>query len=117
MAALTREQILGAKDIQTEIVKVPEWGGEVLIGAMSGTARDTWEQSLIGAKRGEVRMENMRARLLVACAVDEKGERLFKEDDALALGRKSSVALDRCIRIIQRLNGLTDTDLEAAKGN
>lgn len=40
--ALTREQILGAQDIKSELVDVPEWGegAQVRVGMMSGTARD-----------------------------------------------------------------------------
>lgn len=115
--ALTREEILRASDLKIEAVKVPEWGGEVLVGTMTGAARDAWEASLIGKTRGETRLENMRARLLAAAAVDEKGNRLFSEADAEALGRKSSAALERCVKVIQRLNGLSDQDLEDAKGN
>lgn len=117
MAVLTRDAILAAKDSATETVEVPEWGGSIIIATMSGAARDAWEQSLLGKARGEVRMANMRARLLAACAVDEKGERLFTDADAEALGRKSSLALERCVRVIRRLNGLDDRDIEDAKGN
>ena len=32
---LTREEILKAKDLKTKVVKVPEWGGDVTIQALS----------------------------------------------------------------------------------
>lgn len=109
MAILTREAILQKDDLRREVVKVPEWGGEVIIASMSGAARDTWEQSLIADK---VSMDNIRARLVVATAIDEAGNPLFTAADIAALGKKSSSALDRCVKVAQKLNRLTETELD-----
>jgi hypothetical protein len=116
---LTREAILSASDIKTERVAVPEWGGDVLVGTMSGEARDQWEQSLIVRKAGktEPSLENIRARLVAATVVDENGARLFTAEDVVALGNKSSAALERVCKVAQQLNGLGDADLEELKGN
>jgi hypothetical protein len=111
---LTREQILKAKDLKTEVVQVPEWGGEVTIATMSGAARDEWEQSLVDNKTA---MQNIRARLFAATCVDENGNRLFSGADAQELGKKSSAALDRCVKIAQRLNRLTSEDLDELAKN
>jgi hypothetical protein len=115
MGLLTREQILAADDIKKEPVRVPEWGGEVLIAAMNGAARDAWEQSLITEEK--LRLENIAARLVAHCAVDENGARLFTDADIVALGKKSSKALARCVKAAQRLNGLTGADLEELAKN
>ena len=117
MSLLTRDQILQAADLRTETVKVKEWSGEVRIAVMTGAQRDAWEQSLIGEKPGKPNIENARARLLAYCIVDEKGAPLFKAEDITQLGRKSGVALERCSRIAQKLNALTDRDLEDAAKN
>lgn len=109
MATLSREAILQKDDLAKEAVKVPEWGGEIIIATMTGAMRDKWEQSLISEKTS---MDNIRARLLAATAVDEKGAMLFTLDDVDALGRKSALALDRCVRVAQRLNRLTATELD-----
>lgn len=114
--SLTRLQILGAADRPSVTVSVPEWGGEVIVTTMSGVARDAWEQSLVGDDK-KINVENMRGRLLAFSAVDEAGNRLFTDEDAIALGQKSAKALERCVKVIQRLNGLTDRDLEDAKKN
>jgi hypothetical protein len=113
---LNKEQILSSQDLKTEQVDVPEWSGSILIGTMTGAARDAWEQSLVGQK-GKANIVNIRARLIAACAVDESGNRLFSDDDAEALGKKSAAALDRCAKVAQKLNRLTEADLEDAKGN
>lgn len=114
--ALTREAILGIEDLQREEVPVPEWGGSVWIVGMTGAQRDAWEQSLVGAK-GQPNVDNVRARLVVYTAVDEAGARLFTVADVQALGEKSASALDRCARVAQRLNGLTNEAMEEARGN
>lgn len=115
MALLTREQILSTNDIKTQTVDVPEWGGEVIIASMSGAARDAWEQSLIGDQK--VTLKNIAARLVAFSAVDDKGNRLFSNDDVDALGKKSAKALSRCVKASQRLNGLTGADLEELAKN
>lgn len=119
MPVLSREAILGAADITTRSVNVPEWGGTVLVGTMSGAARDEWEQSLV-IKRGnktEANLANIRARLVAATVVDEDGKRLFSDADIEALGHKSSSALERVCKVAQGLNGLGDSELEELKGN
>ncbi len=110
MAILNRDAILSAVDLKKELVKVPEWGGEVYIGMMTGEARDAWEQSLIGGKGNN--LENIRARLVAFTAVDEEGKRIFSNDDANALGQKSSTALERCVKVAQKLNRLTEQELD-----
>ena len=107
---LTRDQILKSDDLKKEVVKVPEWGGEVLIGTMTGHARDEWEQSLVENKK--VSLQNIRARLVAMTALDEQGNRLFTSDDIEALGKKSASALERCVKVAQKLNRLTEAELD-----
>jgi hypothetical protein len=117
--ALNRDQILEVSDIKSVTVAVPEWGGDVIVSLMTGEARDAWEQSLVVSEGGKTRtnMDNIRARLVAATVVDETGNRLFTDKDIAALGRKSSAALERVCKAAQRLNGLTNDDVEQLKGN
>jgi hypothetical protein len=117
--ALSRDQILEAADLTTQVVAVPEWGGDVIVSGMTGEMRDAWEQSLVIADGGKARtnMENIRARLVAATVVDAQGNRLFTDKDVAMLGRKSSAALERVCKVAQRLNGLTNEDVEQLKGN
>jgi hypothetical protein len=111
---LTREQILQCDDLPREIVKVPEWGGEVQVRTMTGTDRDAFEASLIGK---EGRLENVRARLVSLAVCDESGDRLFGDADIAALGAKSAKALDRVFAVAQRLNGIGAEQVEQAKND
>ena len=73
---LSKEQILQADDLKTEVVEVPEWDGEVLLRELRGRERDAFEEGSMDKQRN-VSMKNMRARLVAISAIDEEGERLF----------------------------------------
>lgn len=111
MVMLSKNDILKAVDSKTVEVEVPEWGGSVLIGTMSGFARDQFEAGLLG-KGGGVNSVNIRAKLAAATIVDDKGDLVFSDKDVAALGKKSSVALDRIFEASQKLNKITDADVE-----
>ena len=122
MAVLTRSQILEVKDFPEAVrVSVPEWGGDVLIRSMSASERDMYEQDLVAARVGNkdtgVKVTNVRARLLAFVIVDEEGNLLFSEDDIVALGKKSIVAVDRVFAKAQNMNALTQADVEALEKN
>lgn len=111
MAILSKEQILAADDNKTQVVEVPEWGGEVIIGTMSGYARDRFESSVMG-RNGGMNMQNIRAKLVAATVIDEDGNLVFNEKDIASLGRKSCAALDRVFAAAQKLNAIADEDIE-----
>lgn len=115
-----KDQILSANDLPMEEVPTPEWGegSFVFVRTMSGTERDAFEQSMLAAKKGgTTNLVNIRARLAVLCICDEKGQRLFADDDAEALGKKSAMVLDRIFEVAQRLNGIGVKDVKELQGN
>lgn len=117
--ALNRDQILGASDITTQSVDVPEWGGTVLVRGLTGRERDSWEASN-RIQRGREMVYNQvdaRARLVVRALVDDNGDRLFKDTDAGALGAKSGKVLDRLFDVAAELSGITDASAADAEGN
>lgn len=113
---LTKEQILASLDLTTETVPVKEWGGDVAVRAMTGTERDSFGASLRDAK-GNVNLENYRAKLLVRCIVDADGNPVFTEVEITALGNKSSAALARVFSVAERLNDMKPDALESAEKN
>ena len=116
---LTRNDILEIKDIEVELVKVPEWGGDVYVKGMTGLERDTFEASIVEqrGKKSSVNMVNIRAKLAAQTVCDEDGKRLFTDADVKKLGAKSAQALQRVFDVAQRLSGITETDVdELAKG-
>lgn len=108
---LTREQILQAEDIEKVTVQVPEWGGSVIVSSMTGTQRDEFEAAIM-ASSGQ---KNYRALILSFSIIDDEGNLVFSKEDVQALGNKSVAALERCVRVAQRLNALTQEDLNQVK--
>ncbi len=111
---LTRDQILSANDLRSEVVPVPDWDGEVTVRELTGEERDEYESSIvIGIGDGmSVNPVNMRAKLVAMSVVDENGERLFTMKDVKALGMKSGKALDRIVDAAQRLSGIDDAAMD-----
>ena len=115
MELLTKEQILKSPDLKTETVKMPEWGGKVIIKAMTGTQRDAFEQSI--AIDGKIDLNNIRAKLCALTIVDETGTRVFSDADIAALGAKSAKALDRVFSHSQKLSGISPDDVKELEKN
>ena len=113
---LTGEQILNAVDLKTEVVEVPEWGGNVVVTELMAHDRDAYEQSMWN-DRGNGRLvsnrENVRARLVVRTLVTTDGTRLFSDEEADALGAKSAAVIDRLFDVATRLSGMDQEDVEA----
>jgi hypothetical protein len=118
------EQILDAEDQQWGEVPVPEWApaGDpdpeswvLRLRGLTGSERDRFEASINQQRGGKQRQntENFRARLIVMCAVNEDGQRLFSRADLKRLGEKSSKALDRVFTKCSEMNGFTDNDVES----
>lgn len=101
MAMLTRDQILQTEDIKRELVSVPEWGGDVYVGMMTGAGRDMFDAQIVNKKTGT---QNVRAKLAAATVQDEDGSLMFTVEDIQALGKKSGSALNRVYEVAVRLN-------------
>src|SRR3990167_9168237 len=114
MAYLTRDDVLSANDLPTKEVKVPEWGGIVLVRGLSGAEKDRLEASMLRQKGNEISLSinNVRAKLVSMSVIDESGKLVFSEKDVHALGKKSSLALDRVYDVCQRLSGLSAKDVK-----
>ena len=123
---LTRDQIIDRDDEQIEEVPVPEWGGTVLVRGMSGLQREQFEASIrfekpaanrAARRRGEtetdVDTKMLRERMVVWCAVDSAGVRLFSDDDMVLLRSKNAAALERVTGVAMRLSGIREDDIDA----
>jgi len=114
MSILTKDAILGASDLPSEDVPVPEWGGTVRIAVMSGLMRDRF----IGMQgAGNVPYSEFLARMLVVTAVDEADQPLFSEADVEALRGKNKQILDRLVEVALRINGMAPDAVETAGKN
>jgi hypothetical protein len=112
MGYLTRDQILGADDLQRVEVEVPEWGGTLLVRALTGAERGQLEASALQQQGQGVAfvpqsVETVRARVVAMAAIDEEGKRLFSTRDVVALGEKSGRALEKVFDIVSEISGIS----------
>jgi hypothetical protein len=122
MAGTLKDKILAADDIAFEDHDVPEWDVTVRVRGMTGTQRDAFEAKMVAARQAghdaETRLADFRARVLVKCLHDPAtGDLVFGDGDAAALGAKSGAVVDRLFAVAQRLSGMDQEALEAARGN
>ncbi|MFA5170425.1 MAG: hypothetical protein WC426_02585 [Sulfuriferula sp.] len=108
MAVLNKDQILAAQDLQRETVAVPEWGGEVIIQALSA------EQSEALVKSNNNNSDNFAVALLALSLVDESGTPLFTTDSINELKKKSATVISALVKLCTKMNGL---DKESAAKN
>ena len=117
---LSKAEILGQNDLKYEDVQVPEWGDAwVRVRSMSASERDHFEAGTVrgNGRSATTNLEHIRARLCIACVVDETGERVFAEEDTFPLGAKSAAALDRIFTVARRLNKMTEEDINELAAN
>ncbi len=107
---LTRDQILGAADLPAEDVQVPEWGGVVRVRGMTAAQREIYRQA---SKDNQ----DLATRFVAMVIVDDSGRCLFSESDIAALGAKSTVAIERVLKVAMRLSGLQPGAAEQAEKN
>ena len=81
---LSKEQIFAAQDLQSIDVDVPEWGGQVKVKAMSAIDRINFEKCQKDMHESELILQ-----IVLLTCVDDKGERLFSNDDLVQLQQKS----------------------------
>jgi imidazoleglycerol phosphate dehydratase HisB len=110
---LTRQEILGADDLQLDEHAVPEWGGTVYLRALTSAEREQLE----GRVRQGTVVEGLREQLVAAAVVDVSGRALFTPADVPALAEKNGAVMDRLATAILRLSGMGAQAVEEAEKN
>ena len=103
-----RDRILHCDDIPTEMVEVPLWGITLEVRGMTGSDR---AQMLAAAMtpEGGVNLQEFYPEVVIACTYDpETGQRVFSNDDRIALMSKSGKAIDILATVGLRLSGMTE---------
>lgn len=104
---LTKEQILGSKDLHVTRVEIPEWGGPVFLRAFTLADRIELEARPDNA---DVAAASVNAVAIALCDAD--GNRLFHGDDIDALKAKNANVLLRLFRQVAKINALSKKDVE-----
>lgn len=112
-----KEKIFQAKDIQSEITDIPEWGVKIEIRGMNGASRS----KIMGAvmdEMGNIQQSELYPLLLIACCFDpETGEPIFQNNDKKAIMEKSGAVLERIAGICSRLSGIGTEAREETEKN
>lgn len=110
MEPLTREQILAAT-LAHEDVEVPAWGRVVRLREMTMLERSAFETAVYSTSPRGLRLA---CELLVrVCTDPATGERIFRDEDADALGATSGRAVQPLYIPALRLSGFTKQEAEA----
>lgn len=105
---LNLDAIFSAPDQVTEEVEVPEWGGKVQVqGITKAQQLAIRKEAVRGANVDETKMEGL---LLVQGVVEPKIEKHHLGD----LFKKSAGPVDRILKKVMDLSGMTDADLKVA---
>jgi hypothetical protein len=116
---LSKKQILAAPDIKSELVDVPEWGGEVKVCGLSGAQRGELEASILEIKDQSqtVRLQSLKVRMCSLAIRDEDNRRMFDDDEIGDLGAKSAQAIERIYSVAARLSGMDKSEVEKLAKN
>jgi len=112
-----KSKILEAQDRKFEKVFIKEWDTDVYVGPMTGKDKDKYDESISeltveGAR--QMNLENFRAKLLVHVLYeDPEGKvKIFNEEDADELGKKSYVILEKLWNVAKKMNGMDDEEVQ-----
>ncbi len=105
---LNKHQIFGCDDMRYSTLDVPEWGGEIRLKTMSFAEQSDYEK-LKESKDSAGLIVGM----VVRCAVDEHGKRLFEESDLEELQKKNTQVLVKIFHAALELNSLHEDELKS----
>ena len=112
---LSKEQMLSATTLRTEDVEA--FGGTVRLLEMTGNIRDEYEMYMINSRKDGNKPKMLRATLLVFLIVDDKGNRIFDENDIQSLGERPINDIQRLYNKAVVLNALSEGDMKTLEGN
>jgi hypothetical protein len=109
LQVLSREQVLEAVDLTEETVDVPEWGGAVKVrGFSKGEQMEMRKEATVDTKIDTDRLE-------ILMFVHGVSEPKFTADDMAALRQKAAGAVDRVLKRITILSGISEEAVAEAE--
>lgn len=119
-----RNKILEAVDLNSEIVDMSAfegWPDEVSVRELTAAQRDDYEAELVGLNESqevEVDRSNARAKLVVRTVENpDTNELIFDPGDADAVGALPAAPISKLFNVAQRLNDISESDVDELVGN
>lgn len=110
MKKLTLEEILAAPDLAEKTVEVPEWGGTVVVRGFSKAVQQTLRREAMGE---DGTLDADKVEMLMFCYGVVEPE--IGSASYVALREKSAGAIDRVLKEILALSGLSEDALREAE--
>lgn len=115
---LNKDQIIAARDIKKKELEIPEWGGSVTIQGLSAEVAakfkdDNYKDDGSPAVSEAIIMANLAALTIVG----ENGGRVFDDESAKELSKKSVAVIKRIFDVAADLSGLGADDVEDEEKN
>ena len=114
MVSKLRQQVLNAKDVNSELVDVPHWGVKIEVRGMTVGERVRFFDRVY--KNVEVDRTRYMPELLISTCFDpDSGEQVFEPADRDMLNTKSAAAVQLLVDAANRLSGFAggeETDLD-----
>jgi len=117
MSLLNKAAILTSSDKTTEAVDVPQWGGSVVVGSLTGQQAEVVRHQLRQVESGKVKPGTWLAQVVCFGVLDENGMRMFADTDVAAIAAKRLDVLELLAEKILALSGMTDSAKEAIEKN
>lgn len=110
MAILSKNDILKQDNLKTEVVSIPEWGGDVIVQEMTAIQRDKFEEWVM--KKDDDSAKGTRVAIVINTVVDENGKQVFTDLDTMDLGKKPANIIDRIASVGLELSGMNSSVVE-----
>jgi hypothetical protein len=107
---LTVSDILAASDITEEEVEVPEWGGSVRIRGFTKVRQQELRRMATDPRNGKIDGEKLEMQIFIYGVIDPK----FEPVQQTELKEKSAGALDRVLKRILAISGMSEDAVEEA---
>lgn len=99
------------------VVACPALGGDVCVRGLTCKELDRFQAVKFDAKGRIVQQPNPRGRLLALCLCDERGKRLFGDDDEGFLGDLPAASVATAYDKARALSGISDDGVEEQEKN
>jgi hypothetical protein len=120
MTTLNKQAILQVQDVVIEKVPVPEWGGDVCVRSITAAERGLIEAAAAQFSKSKGNNDFAKSFTVTFAAkamCDEKGERIFRDDEVALLAAKNASAISRIAEVAQRLSGFSKKEMEELEKN
>ena len=113
--ALSRTSIFASSANAIRRVDTPELGGDVYVRSVRASEFNAMRA--MSMSNGQVKEDEIMARLVTLTACDAKGKRLFQDDDYQRVNALPIAPVFRIFRAAMKLNNISDDDVEEMAKN